>query len=320
MSKEKRGVTAKWKWVVIAIVLAILLVPVGLYLSTDREDKELTDSTRAQLGGTYVKLSEGVTHYELVGPEDGPVVVLVHGATIPMWVWDPQIKALTTAGFRLLRYDMYGRGYSDRPTTNYNRELYRKQLLDLLNCLGLKQPVDLVGMSLGGAIVTDFTANHPERVRRLVLIAPLVNSVSKDTSIKMLRIPILGDLLMRMVAVKTVTKRASSLIQGMDEADKYTRRLYEQVTYKGFERATLSMFRGDAMRDYREAYRTVGRHNKKVMLIWGTEDTDISRGRIDEVISAIPNIQVHILEGIGHQVNLEESDKLNKLMLDFLSQ
>jgi pimeloyl-ACP methyl ester carboxylesterase len=318
MTTNKQGQTGKWKWVVIGIVVAILLVPVGLYLAADRENKEFSEATRTQLGGTYVKLSDGVTHYELVGPEDRPVVVLVHGATIPMWIWDPQVEAFTTAGFQLLRYDMYGRGYSDRPDADYNRGLYRKQLLDLVDNLGLKEPVDLVGMSLGGAIVTDFTANYPERVQRLVLVAPLVNSVSKDTSIKMLRIPILGDFLMRMVAVKTMTKRANSLIQGMDKSDEYSKRLYEQVTYKGFEKAALSMFRGDAMRDYQEAYRTVGKQNREVILIWGTEDTDISRERIDEVISAIPNIQVHILEGIGHQVNLEESDKLNKLVLDFL--
>jgi len=318
MSTKKRGATGKWKWVVIGIVVAILLVPVGLYLATDCEDKELTEATRAQLGGTYIKLSDGMTHYELLGTKDGPVVVLVHGATIPMWIWDPQIEAFTTAGFQLLRYDMYGRGYSDRPDADYNRELYRKQLLDLLNNLGLKEPVDLVGMSLGGAIVTDFTANYPERVQHLVLIAPLVNSVSKDTSIKMLRIPILGDFLMRMVAVKTVTKRANSLIQGMDRADEYSQLLYEQITYEGFERAALSMFRGDAMRDYQEAYRTVGKQNREVMLIWGTEDTDISRERIDDVISAVPNIQVHIIEGVGHQMNLEESEKVNELVVDFL--
>lgn len=259
MGTRKRGNTGKWKWVIIGIVVAVLLLPVGLYIATDREDKELNEATRAQLGGTYVTLSNGVTHYELTGPKDGPMVVLVHGATIPMWIWDPQIEALTTAGFQVLRYDMYGRGYSDRPDADYDRELYRKQLLELLDKLKLTKPVDLVGMSLGGAIVTDFTANYPERARRLVLAAPLVNSVRKDTSIKMLRIPILGNFLMHMVAVKTVTKRANSLIQEMDKADEYSKLLNEQTTYKGFERAALSMFRGDAMRDYRGTYRTVGK-------------------------------------------------------------
>ena len=85
----------------------------------------------------------------------------MHGATIPMWIWDPQVESLTKAGFSVLRYDLYGRGYSDRPHTEYNRDLYRSQLLELLDQLGIKEPVDLVGMSLGGAIATDFTANYP---------------------------------------------------------------------------------------------------------------------------------------------------------------
>lgn len=318
MSARKQGAAGKWKWVIIAVVVVVLLVPVGLYMASDRENKELNEATRTQLGGTYVTLSEGVTHYELVGPEKGQVVILVHGATIPMWIWDPQVGALTAAGFQVLRYDMYGRGYSDRPDVDYNRELYRKQLLDLLDTRGLTEPIDLVGLSLGGATVTDFTANYPERVRRLVLAAPLINSVSDDSSIKLLRIPFIGDFLMRTVAVQTFIDRASSLFEGTDMADDYNKLFYEQVTYKGFERASISMFRGDAMGDYREAYGAVGKQNRKVMLVWGTADEDISREMIDEVRNAIPHIQLHVLEGVGHQLNLEVTEKFNKLVIDFL--
>ena len=319
MSKRKRGATGnKWKWVIISVVLVVLLVPFGLYAGLDRENKELNETTRTQLGGTYVTLSDGVTHYELDGPGEGQTVVLVHGATIPMWIWDSQVGALTSAGFRVLTYDMYGRGYSDRPDVDYNRELYRKQILDLLDTLDVTEPVDLVGLSLGGAIVTDFTANYPKRVRRLVLVAPVVNSVSNDTSMKLLRPPVIGEFLMRTVAVKTFVSRASSLFEGTNMADQYNEQFYDQVTYKGFERASISMFRGDAIGDYREAYRSVGKQNRKVMLVWGTEDEDISREMIDEVQKAIPHIQFHCLEGVGHQLNLEVAEELNQLMIDFL--
>ena len=60
-------------------------------------EPELDESTRAQLGGTYVNLSPGTVHYELVGPTDGGIVVLVHGGTVPMWAWDSQVAALTEA-------------------------------------------------------------------------------------------------------------------------------------------------------------------------------------------------------------------------------
>ena len=64
---------------------------------------------------SFIDLSVGKTHYELVGPETGRTVVLLHGGTIPMWTWDRQVPALVEAGFRVLRYDMCGRGYSDSP-------------------------------------------------------------------------------------------------------------------------------------------------------------------------------------------------------------
>ena len=101
----------------------------------------------------------GVTHYQWEGPLEGPVVVLVHGATVPMWVWNRLAADLAEGGFRVLRYDKFGRGYSDRPDLRYNRNLYRKQLLELVDKLGLKKPFDLVGLSLGGATAVNFTSN-----------------------------------------------------------------------------------------------------------------------------------------------------------------
>ena len=80
-----------------------------------------------------VNLSTGATHYELTGPEDGPLVVLLHGATIPMWIWDCQVPALIQAGFRVLRYDMFGKGKSACPAVNYDRHLFCNQLHDLIS-------------------------------------------------------------------------------------------------------------------------------------------------------------------------------------------
>jgi pimeloyl-ACP methyl ester carboxylesterase len=135
----------------------------------------------------------------------------------------------------------------------------------------------------------------------------------------MLRIPIIGDFLMRLVAVKTITNRASALVENMSNAQEYRRRLHEQIRYKGFEKAALSMFRGDIMKDCRDAYRAVGKQSRKVLLIWGTEDSDISREMIDEIQEAIPTVQLHVLEGIGHQLNIESVQKVNDLVINFLN-
>ena len=59
----------------------------------------------------------------------------VHGFSVPYYLWDPVVTALTGAGFQTLRYDLFGRGFSDRPNVSYNADLYDHQLTDLLNGL-----------------------------------------------------------------------------------------------------------------------------------------------------------------------------------------
>ena len=103
-----------WVWVIIAAIIAVIAIPFAIYVASDIEKQELNDTTHAQLGGSFTRLPSGVTHYELKGPDTGQVVVLVHGSTIPMYIWDEQVDDLAKAGFRVLRYDQYGKGFSDR--------------------------------------------------------------------------------------------------------------------------------------------------------------------------------------------------------------
>ncbi len=78
----------------LSIILIVIITLFSIYASANIEKKDLDDAARTQQGGSYIKLPDGVTHYELTGPEDGQVVVLIHGATIPMYVWDAQVDPL----------------------------------------------------------------------------------------------------------------------------------------------------------------------------------------------------------------------------------
>ncbi len=312
----------KWKWAIIAAVIVVVIItPLIIYIAADREKKDLNDATRAQLGGSYIKLPDGVTQYELSGPKDGKVVVLVHGATIPMYIWDAQFQPLVDAGFHVLRYDMFGKGYSDRPEANYNQAFYRKQLLDLLDTLNIKQPVDLVGISMGGGIVMDFTANHPDRVRHVVLAAPLINSIKNDGNIKILRPPVWGEFLCRLIAVNSITARAGDLMKQFPQPDKYVQKFKEQTYYKGFERALLSMFRSDANGDYTADYADVAKDpDRKIMLIWGTEDADITYEMIQQIRNYIAPVQFVQLDNIGHDPQVEVPEIFNGLVINFLKE
>src|SRR2546422_6934038 len=123
----------RWPIWLIAAVVALAGFVWGLYVYADPERRTLDEAARSGMPGHFAKLSDGYTHYDLGGPADGRVVVLAAGFSVPYYIWDPTFTALTSAGFRVLRYDYYGRGYSDRPTIPFNDDMYVRQLDELLD-------------------------------------------------------------------------------------------------------------------------------------------------------------------------------------------
>ena len=132
------------------MLLLIVAAGGGLYVAADPEQLEIDQAVRASAPGQFVRLSDGFTHYEIGGPADGRVVVLAAGISVPYYIWDPTFAALVQAGFRVLRYDYYGRGYSDRPDIAYSQDLYVRQLAELLDAVHITQPIDLAGLSTAG--------------------------------------------------------------------------------------------------------------------------------------------------------------------------
>ena len=304
------------KWKSLPILLAFsLIVLIGIYIILDPETNEFSEAERARLGGTYIKLSEGITHYKLEGKDGGKLVVLVHGGTVPMWTWDNQVQSLKDTGFKVLRYDTYGRGYSDRPKVTYDQKLYQRQLLELVDKLGLTEKFDLIGYSLGGGTVINFTAQNPQRVRKLVLISPLINNF-KISSI--FRIPIFGEFMARLIGIKVITTRFVSLVENNPESEKYTKFFKEQTTYKGFQQSILSMLRNDALGDYSDSYKVVGNQERNILLIWGTEDAEVTKQMISEIQSLIPHLKFKPVEGVGHGIVFQKPDTVNTFILSFL--
>lgn len=295
-------------------LVALVSACVGTYIATNRETMVLDDETRATLGGTYAVLSDGVTHYRLEGPELGHRVVLLHGGTIPMLTWDALAPDLADSGFCVLRYDMYGRGLSDRPRVTYGRNLYVGQLKDLLDHLQWEKPVDVVGYSFGGAIATSFTAQYSDRVRRLVLISPLTQNYERP---KFFLVPVLGEFLGRVFGSKEIERRGASEIQ----TDKFRGDLdlfRRQFRFEGFEQSVLSLFRSDALRDYTREYAALGSQKRDIMLLWGMEDQEITPPMIATVRRLVPSVEYHSMNGVGHGIVFQRPNEVYGLVNDFL--
>ena len=155
--------------VTLAVVGAAL---VGYGAWKNPEQGPLNAAARTGVPGQFVALSGGVTHYDISGPDTGRVVVLVHGFSVPSYIWDSTSTALSAVGHRVIRYELFGRGWSDRPDAAYDGAMYDAQLDELLDSLHITQPIDLVGLSFGGYVTSHYVAGHAARVRTLTMIDP----------------------------------------------------------------------------------------------------------------------------------------------------
>ncbi len=167
----------------------------------------LTDRIRQEHGGHYIKLTGGVTHFKLDGPEDGSPLVLMHGATVPNWEFDRLVPNLVAEGFRTLRFDLYGHGFSDRPRVDYSIELFAEQAIELIEAIGFPWPVNLLGHSMGAAVSSAVAVARPEWIDRIVLMAPMLNFSVTNPWSRWLRRPIVGELIMRFFGLPALVRR-----------------------------------------------------------------------------------------------------------------
>lgn len=308
----------KLRNIILGILLALVLLFVSLYLILNVEKLELTDAARENAVGDFVELSEGMVHYQLEGPADSPLVVLVHGFSAPSYIWDPTFSALKEAGHQVLRFDFYGRGYSDRPDVIYNVDLLSTQLEELLSELEVDEPVHIIGFSMGGPVVARYANENPESVRGITLIAPEVVRVTwKD--IFPLNLPGVGEYVMAVYLEPIyLPKWQGSDFSQPENFPDWEERYRVQLQYQGTGRALLSTIRNLAKLDSELEYQKLNESELPVQLIWGREDQTISGENIQVLQGLLPDMQVQIIEKGGHLGHYEFSEIVTPILLEFI--
>lgn len=298
---------------VFATCIAILAI---IYAVKNPERKDLDAAAREQAPGQYVQLDDGLTHYDLAGPDSGQRVVLVHGFSVPSYIWDSTVTALSGAGFRVARYDIYGRGFSDRPAIEYNLDLFDRQLTQLLDSLGWTSPVDVIGLSMGGAVSATFAGRHPERVRSLVLVDPVAGR--RDPIPGMFQVRWLGAMLWQTLVVPPMAEgQLGDFVEPARWPD-WPDRYREQMQYRGFGRALYSTSTSLFYVNLDSVYARVGSTGTRTLLLWGKEDQAVPIERADLVRRAIPAAEYHPMDNAGHLPHMERGDVVNPLLISFL--
>jgi pimeloyl-ACP methyl ester carboxylesterase len=270
--------------------------------------------------GSYAQLSDGKTRYEVAGPENGDRLVLVHGLIGHLHVWDYQFKFLVENGYRVLRYDLFGRGFSDRLKGEHGGELFMSQLSDLLEHVGFDAPFHLVGLSMGGAISVRFAVHHPDRIKSIFLVDCYGIPTPDDPGIKVVQPKWVGEALIGTFG-GPILKRAP--IKGVYDKKKhkgFAKWFSAPLAIKGSKRALLSTLRNFMLENHIPHYTRLNGLDIPKLILWGKEDAVLPFDYGKKIHALLPTARFEVFEKCGHVPQFEEPDKFNELTLNWLKE
>lgn len=283
------------------------------------ETKIISEDTRSTLPGKTCRLSDGITYYEETGAIDAPVLLLVHGFSVPSFIWNPTYEYFSGRDYRVIRFDLFGRGYSDRPEKKNNMEFFVTQLEGLINTLEIRKPITIIGLSMGGLISLFFAVKNPKLVKELVLIDPAGFEVQLPKFVQLLRTPLIGEVLLALIGnIGLVRGNAGGFL---DPAliDGFIDKFRNQLDFKGYKASILSTLRNGVLDDNIDLYESYGSLGKRLLLIWGMEDTIIPFEHHRQVMDLIPTTEFCAVEEIGHIPHYEKPEIVNTIIEDFIS-
>ncbi len=294
-------------------IIGLLLLAIHYW--SDLETTVLNPELQRTLGGSYIELSHGATHYELSGKAHSPTMVLVHGFSIPSYLWDKNIAALKNAGFRVLRFDLYGRGYSARPSLDYTLDLFVHQLEEITQKLGIEGPFHLAGISMGGAIATRFAIKHPNKLASLSLLAPLV-ATPERFDLKLLKLPLLGEYLATVVMMPKIASNLKQAVYDPTSYPEWQANMQQHIHLKGYRQALLSTARNLAGKSEISNYIALGKTQVPVQVIWGRQDAIANYAQASALQEAMPNMKLRTLDKSGHLPQIEHPKQVNAWLID----
>ncbi|KAI0638573.1 alpha/beta-hydrolase [Trametes polyzona] len=272
-------------------------------------------------GGAYAKFPYGTVRYWLIGPEDGKRVVLIHGLSVPSIIWKDVAPQLAAKGYRVLLYDLYGRGYSDAPQTTYDANLYTTQLALLLQYVGWNK-AHVVGVSMGGGIAAAFAAQFPHLVTdKVVLIASagLMESSDMSRTTKFLSSPLMQVVSSSAPFRLYLRYLADQKASGNPIGDIVR---LQSAYLPGYNPAIASSIREGPLRSLAPQFAALGRHSRKtngsVLLIWGTADNVVPYRYASRVQTLIPHSELVTIEGGPHDITISHPNEVSNAILQFL--
>jgi 3-oxoadipate enol-lactonase len=250
-------------------------------------------------------------HFLDPNPSGSPAVLLLHGLGADSTSWTLQMPALSSAGFRPIAPDAPGFGRSPYDGRGWNVRRVASQMAHLLEELKCT-PAHVVGLSMGGVIAQQFCLDFPHLTRKLILVSAF--SVLRPQDIT-------GwwYFLSRAVTISTLGLEA--------QAHLVAQRVFPQADNAPLREMLVESISQADPHAYRRAMRSLGLFDSRkrlkeiaapTLVVTGADDTTVAPVRQRRLADGIPGARQLVIAGAGHAVPVDQAEKFNQMLLDFL--
>ncbi|MBM4212486.1 MAG: alpha/beta hydrolase [Gammaproteobacteria bacterium] len=299
----------------IATVAVLLLLGAVIYRDVPASEVEAKWATPPS---KFVVIDGVRLHYRDEG--SGPAVVLLHANYSSLFMWEPWVAKLRDH-YRVIRIDLPAHGLTGpEPSGNYTLERIQALFERFVDERGL-QRFTVVGTSIGGTVAMRYTAAHPERIERLVLISPGSLEARVRGRTTPANVPRVADIL-GYVTPKAFTRFLLTNDYG-DPArltDAVTDEWYEMWTREGNRLAMINLLRQYVSGGVEDKIRAV---KVPVLLIWGEKNQRVPLAlayETQKLLENSPEVKLEVLPGIGHMLVQEAPAASAQLIRRYLDE
>jgi 4,5:9,10-diseco-3-hydroxy-5,9,17-trioxoandrosta-1(10),2-diene-4-oate hydrolase len=304
-----------WAAGVVAAVVAVLFV--AAYGLTPAPQSGY--SPQSQLGSIqsrYVTTPLARFHYIRAGA--GSPVVMISPGEAWLAAWLPEFRALS-ASHTVFAVELPGQGFTQLRQKNFTFDLngMTSAIGSFLDAVHV--PVTtLAGNSWSGGWALAYAQRYPERVSRLVLLAPSGLAQPDPLSWELLKLPLIGQALTNLTVgsqssmeaqFKALVVHPGRAAPGLDESMWAAATLPDNVR---------SMYELEARLDWSTTQQRLPQTRQPTLIVWGQQDTVLPVRQAAEFGALMPHAKVHVLDGCGHALTVDCPDQVNALMGGFL--
>ncbi len=241
---------------------------------------------------------------------------MVHGFSVPSYIWDSTYYAAVDRGFGAIRYDAYGRGNSDNPDVIYDAALFSGQLKELLDSLHVTQKINLMGLSYGGRTISAFAYQYPDRVKNLIYVDPAgFETIPADSVYPGL---VTEEEIAEFKKRESYSLMAKGQLQDFYDSLPFAgwdKKYEELMKHRGFVRALISTRKNSPSME--REHLQIANSAIPVFCIWGEYDNVVKlRDVQDNLYQRIPYVELYVLPKSGHLPHMEQTQMFNSILFD----